>query len=186
MAELSGTIFNARHTDIYKPRSSDQQVYSLDPLSSVATCYRLLPQGGARASSTTTCGCRLRVRCCAVWSCLSSTGGPRWSLCSSSSPCTFTSATRNLVKVEKKKERSKTSQRSEAAAALPSADVNWGSSTQALIYNQALTHCLNLTGVEDHVKNFRCTPRFRVFGGVFVAQATVTMATRTRLRYWGM
>uniref|UniRef100_A0A665V6W2 Solute carrier family 12 member 3 n=1 Tax=Echeneis naucrates TaxID=173247 RepID=A0A665V6W2_ECHNA len=34
-------------------------------------------------------------------------------------------------------------------------DVNWGSSTQALMYNQALTHCLNLTGVEDHVKNFR-------------------------------
>ncbi|XP_061586297.1 solute carrier family 12 member 2 isoform X2 [Cololabis saira] len=34
-------------------------------------------------------------------------------------------------------------------------DVNWGSSTQALIYNQALTHCHNLTGVEDHVKNFR-------------------------------
>ncbi|XP_073322100.1 solute carrier family 12 member 2-like isoform X2 [Pagrus major] len=34
-------------------------------------------------------------------------------------------------------------------------DVNWGSSTQALIYNQALTHCLSLTGVEDHVKNFR-------------------------------
>ncbi|KAM3867825.1 solute carrier family 12 member 2 [Diretmus argenteus] len=34
-------------------------------------------------------------------------------------------------------------------------DVNWGSSTQALIYNQALTHCLHLTGVEDHVKNFR-------------------------------
>ncbi|XP_029915950.1 solute carrier family 12 member 2 [Myripristis murdjan] len=34
-------------------------------------------------------------------------------------------------------------------------DVNWGSSTQALMYNQALTHCLHLTGVEDHVKNFR-------------------------------
>ncbi|XP_057688066.1 solute carrier family 12 member 2-like [Corythoichthys intestinalis] len=34
-------------------------------------------------------------------------------------------------------------------------DVNWGSSTQALIYNQALTQCLNLTAVEDHVKNFR-------------------------------
>ncbi|AWP07608.1 Na+:K+:2Cl-cotransporter 1b [Scophthalmus maximus] len=34
-------------------------------------------------------------------------------------------------------------------------DVNWGSSTQALMYNQALTHSLNLTGVEDHVKNFR-------------------------------
>ncbi|KAK5931929.1 hypothetical protein CgunFtcFv8_003679 [Champsocephalus gunnari] len=34
-------------------------------------------------------------------------------------------------------------------------DVNWGSSTQALIYNQALTHCMNLTGVEDHIKNFR-------------------------------
>lgn len=33
--------------------------------------------------------------------------------------------------------------------------MNWGSSTQALIYNQALTHCLNLSSVEDHVKNFR-------------------------------
>uniref|UniRef100_A0A3Q0RKS7 Solute carrier family 12 member 2 n=1 Tax=Amphilophus citrinellus TaxID=61819 RepID=A0A3Q0RKS7_AMPCI len=42
-------------------------------------------------------------------------------------------------------------------------DVNWGSSTQALIYNQALTHCLNLTGVEDHVKNFR--PQCLVLGG---------------------
>uniref|UniRef100_A0A4W4F460 Solute carrier family 12 member 2 n=1 Tax=Electrophorus electricus TaxID=8005 RepID=A0A4W4F460_ELEEL len=35
------------------------------------------------------------------------------------------------------------------------ADVNWGSSTQALMYNQALSHCLHLTGVEDHIKNFR-------------------------------
>uniref|UniRef100_A0A8C5CNI2 Solute carrier family 12 member 2 n=1 Tax=Gadus morhua TaxID=8049 RepID=A0A8C5CNI2_GADMO len=34
-------------------------------------------------------------------------------------------------------------------------DVNWGSSTQALMFNQALTHSINLTGVEDHVKNFR-------------------------------
>ncbi|KAA0714501.1 Solute carrier family 12 member 2 [Triplophysa tibetana] len=34
-------------------------------------------------------------------------------------------------------------------------DVNWGSSTQALMYNQALSHCLHLTGVEDHIKNFR-------------------------------
>ncbi|TRY64819.1 hypothetical protein DNTS_004419 [Danionella cerebrum] len=34
-------------------------------------------------------------------------------------------------------------------------DVNWGSSTQALMYNQALTHSLQLTGVEDHIKNFR-------------------------------
>ncbi|XP_054467650.1 solute carrier family 12 member 2-like [Anoplopoma fimbria] len=42
-------------------------------------------------------------------------------------------------------------------------DVNWGSSTQALIYNQALTHCLNLTGVEDHVKNFR--PQCLVLAG---------------------
>lgn len=36
-----------------------------------------------------------------------------------------------------------------------SVDVNWGSSTQALMYNQALSHCLHLTGVEDHIKNFR-------------------------------
>uniref|UniRef100_A0A8D0D0A1 Solute carrier family 12 member 2 n=1 Tax=Sander lucioperca TaxID=283035 RepID=A0A8D0D0A1_SANLU len=42
-------------------------------------------------------------------------------------------------------------------------DVNWGSSTQALIYNQALTHCINLTGVEDHVKNFR--PQCLVMAG---------------------
>lgn len=34
-------------------------------------------------------------------------------------------------------------------------DVNWGSSTQALTYQQALTHTLHLSAVEDHVKNFR-------------------------------
>nr|WJN00280.1 putative sodium-potassium-chloride cotransporter [Conger myriaster] len=34
-------------------------------------------------------------------------------------------------------------------------DVNWGSSTQALTYHQALTHSLQLSAVEDHVKNFR-------------------------------
>ncbi|KAM3874509.1 solute carrier family 12 member 2 isoform 2-T2 [Diretmus argenteus] len=34
-------------------------------------------------------------------------------------------------------------------------DVNWGSSTQALTYHQALTHSLHLSGVEDHIKNFR-------------------------------
>ncbi|KAF7218040.1 solute carrier family 12 member 2 [Nothobranchius furzeri] len=34
-------------------------------------------------------------------------------------------------------------------------DVNWGSSTQALTYQQALTHTLHLSGVEDHIKNFR-------------------------------
>lgn len=35
------------------------------------------------------------------------------------------------------------------------ADVNWGSSTQALTYQQALSHTLHLSAVEDHVKNFR-------------------------------
>ncbi|XP_076613369.1 solute carrier family 12 member 2 isoform X2 [Chaetodon auriga] len=34
-------------------------------------------------------------------------------------------------------------------------DVNWGSSTQALTYHQALTHTLQLSSVEDHIKNFR-------------------------------
>ncbi|XP_043916737.1 solute carrier family 12 member 2 isoform X2 [Protopterus annectens] len=34
-------------------------------------------------------------------------------------------------------------------------DVNWGSSTQALTYLSALQHSIRLTGVEDHVKNFR-------------------------------
>ncbi|XP_046717844.1 solute carrier family 12 member 2 isoform X2 [Silurus meridionalis] len=34
-------------------------------------------------------------------------------------------------------------------------DVNWGSSTQALTYHQALTHSLQLCGVADHIKTFR-------------------------------
>ncbi|XP_051776625.1 solute carrier family 12 member 1 isoform X2 [Erpetoichthys calabaricus] len=34
-------------------------------------------------------------------------------------------------------------------------DVNWGSSAQALTYINALNDALVLTGVEDHVKNFR-------------------------------
>nr|XP_019586252.1 PREDICTED: solute carrier family 12 member 1 isoform X2 [Rhinolophus sinicus] len=34
-------------------------------------------------------------------------------------------------------------------------DVNWGSSTQALSYVSALDNALELTTVEDHVKNFR-------------------------------
>ncbi|XP_036381909.1 solute carrier family 12 member 2-like [Megalops cyprinoides] len=42
-------------------------------------------------------------------------------------------------------------------------DVNWGSSVQALTYHQALTHCLQLTGVEDHIKNFR--PQCLVMSG---------------------
>uniref|UniRef100_A0A8C2L0X6 Solute carrier family 12 member 2 n=1 Tax=Cyprinus carpio TaxID=7962 RepID=A0A8C2L0X6_CYPCA len=42
-------------------------------------------------------------------------------------------------------------------------DVNWGSSTQALMYNKALTHSLHLTGVEDHIKNFR--PQCLVMSG---------------------
>uniref|UniRef100_G1R211 Solute carrier family 12 member 3 n=1 Tax=Nomascus leucogenys TaxID=61853 RepID=G1R211_NOMLE len=36
-----------------------------------------------------------------------------------------------------------------------SPDVNWGSSTQALSYVSALDNALELTTVEDHVKNFR-------------------------------
>lgn len=37
----------------------------------------------------------------------------------------------------------------------PFADVNWGSSTQALTYHQALTHSLQLCGIADHIKTFR-------------------------------
>lgn len=33
--------------------------------------------------------------------------------------------------------------------------MNWGSSTQALTYLNALQHSIRLSGVEDHVKNFR-------------------------------
>ncbi|XP_078500176.1 solute carrier family 12 member 3-like [Lissotriton helveticus] len=34
-------------------------------------------------------------------------------------------------------------------------NVNWGSSVQAGTYSMALTYSVNLTGVEEHVKNFR-------------------------------
>ncbi|XP_044302187.1 solute carrier family 12 member 2 isoform X2 [Varanus komodoensis] len=42
-------------------------------------------------------------------------------------------------------------------------DVNWGSSTQALTYLNALQHAVRLSGVEDHVKNFR--PQCLVMSG---------------------
>uniref|UniRef100_A0A3P9P1U1 Solute carrier family 12 member 1 n=1 Tax=Poecilia reticulata TaxID=8081 RepID=A0A3P9P1U1_POERE len=35
-------------------------------------------------------------------------------------------------------------------------DVNWGSSTQAVTFVSAVSNALSLSGVEDHVKNFRC------------------------------
>ncbi|KAJ7412134.1 Solute carrier family 12 member 2 [Willisornis vidua] len=41
------------------------------------------------------------------------------------------------------------------ASLAKSPDVNWGSSTQALTYLNALQHSIRLSGVEDHVKNFR-------------------------------
>nr|XP_055063005.1 solute carrier family 12 member 2 isoform X1 [Misgurnus anguillicaudatus] len=34
-------------------------------------------------------------------------------------------------------------------------DVNWGSSTQALTYHQALAHSLQLCGMADHIKTYR-------------------------------
>uniref|UniRef100_A0A672TFM4 Solute carrier family 12 member 2 n=1 Tax=Strigops habroptila TaxID=2489341 RepID=A0A672TFM4_STRHB len=43
-------------------------------------------------------------------------------------------------------------------------DVNWGSSTQALTYLNALQHSIRLSGVEDHVKNFR--PQCLIMTGV--------------------
>ena len=42
-------------------------------------------------------------------------------------------------------------------------DVNWGSSTQAYSYTQALNHTLKLTSVDDHIKNFR--PQLMVLSG---------------------
>uniref|UniRef100_A0A5F8GS99 Solute carrier family 12 member 3 n=1 Tax=Monodelphis domestica TaxID=13616 RepID=A0A5F8GS99_MONDO len=44
---------------------------------------------------------------------------------------------------------------SESRAGYSEPDVNWGSSTQALTYLSALQHSIRLSGVEDHVKNFR-------------------------------
>uniref|UniRef100_A0A1B6I7U9 SLC12A transporter C-terminal domain-containing protein n=2 Tax=Homalodisca liturata TaxID=320908 RepID=A0A1B6I7U9_9HEMI len=43
-------------------------------------------------------------------------------------------------------------------------DVNWGSSTQAQIYNNALASVHQLSRVEDHVKNYR--PQILVFSGL--------------------
>lgn len=34
-------------------------------------------------------------------------------------------------------------------------DVNWGSSTQAHVYKEALQRTLRLVKIEEHVKNFR-------------------------------
>ncbi|XP_053720428.1 solute carrier family 12 member 1 isoform X1 [Synchiropus splendidus] len=42
-------------------------------------------------------------------------------------------------------------------------DVNWGSSTQAVTFISAVSNALSLTGVEDHVKNFR--PQILVLNG---------------------
>ena len=42
-------------------------------------------------------------------------------------------------------------------------DVNWGSSTQAYSYTQALNHALKLNSVDDHIKNFR--PQILVLSG---------------------
>uniref|UniRef100_A0A670ZMA9 Solute carrier family 12 member 3 n=1 Tax=Pseudonaja textilis TaxID=8673 RepID=A0A670ZMA9_PSETE len=42
-------------------------------------------------------------------------------------------------------------------------EVNWGSSVQAGTYNMALSNAMNLTNVEDHVKNFR--PQCLVLSG---------------------
>ena len=43
-------------------------------------------------------------------------------------------------------------------------DVNWGSSTQAQIYNNALASAHQLSRVEDHVKNYR--PQILVLSGL--------------------
>lgn len=42
-------------------------------------------------------------------------------------------------------------------------DVNWGSTTQAQTYNNALTSVQSLDRVEEHVKNYR--PQFLVLSG---------------------
>lgn len=44
------------------------------------------------------------------------------------------------------------------------ADVNWGSSTQAQMYNNALATVHQLDRVQDHVKNYR--PQILVFSGL--------------------
>uniref|UniRef100_A0AAQ5XD58 Solute carrier family 12 member 10, tandem duplicate 1 n=1 Tax=Amphiprion ocellaris TaxID=80972 RepID=A0AAQ5XD58_AMPOC len=40
--------------------------------------------------------------------------------------------------------------------------VNWGSSVQAGTYNMALSYSVSLSGVEDHVKNFRQVPQYLI------------------------
>lgn len=43
-------------------------------------------------------------------------------------------------------------------------DVNWGSTTQAQIYKNALNATQQLNNVEEHVKNYR--PQILVFSGM--------------------
>lgn len=50
-------------------------------------------------------------------------------------------------------------------------DVNWGTSTQAQTYKQALMAVHNLIRVEDHVKNFR--PQLLVLTGMTSARPSL-------------
>ncbi|ETE69997.1 Solute carrier family 12 member 3, partial [Ophiophagus hannah] len=51
-------------------------------------------------------------------------------------------------------------------------EVNWGSSVQAGTYNMALSNAMNLTNVEDHVKNFRIPPALRITTSNFSGSAS--------------
>lgn len=51
------------------------------------------------------------------------------------------------------------------------ADVNWGSTTQAQTYNNALTAVQQLDRVEEHVKNYR--PQLLVLSGTPSARSAL-------------
>lgn len=114
-------------------------------------------QGGDLGISTTTCGCLCWARCSAARSCLSSTGGQLSSRTQSNYCSTFTSPSRSQVSCVNHILAFR------GAVMMPPSlmfvrlfpDVNWGSSKQAVTFVSAVGNALSLTGIEDHVKNFR-------------------------------
>ncbi|XP_014870994.1 solute carrier family 12 member 1 [Poecilia latipinna] len=63
-------------------------------------------------------------------------------------------------------------------------DVNWGSSTQAVTFVSAVSNALSLSGVEDHVKNFR--PQILVLTGSVRARPALLDLAHSFTKNYGL
>lgn len=178
LAKEIGTIFKTRLTNIYNMESSEklfQQLVCSDFTHRVLTRsdHRVAPKLQVLQHVGVACGCDPLLR-----------GHVRHQLVGRAGHSAHRPRPLHLRLLQeawwknKHRRRLNTSQGATAESVVCCADVNWGSSTQALIYNQALTHCLNLTGVEDHVKNFRWFQFLVVF---FMVQTAATIITQMHL-----